>query len=514
MCGWYAAEEKMPKLFKKHILNTSLRLNIMVVCETVLLLLATLVVMFYFARHALHKEAIQDAEQTLEGTVQHIDNILTSVEQSADNIYHELEANLDQPDRMSDYCTRLVECNTHIEGCAVAFIPDYYPGQELFMAYVRRTSDGSSELIAKESFGSTPYTEQVWFTEPIAKSCACWIDPLPDEEGEGVTISFCMPIFDEGKEVRGEQQIVGVMAVDVSVEQLSDIVLAAKSSPHSYCVLLDRDGGYIVHPDDEKLQNQTVFNQTEHGANPSLHEAAAAMVAGETGYKPFTLNGEDWYVFYKPFVHTSVIGHPMEQLGWSVGEIHPKNDIYGSYNILLLWVIVITVVGVLLFFVLCRIVIRRQLTPLRQLTHSAQRIAEGHYDEIIPDPQREDEIGQLEGNFQQMQQSLAAHMSELKLLKATLQDRDKVLQKASGYSIENDRVKSAFLHYITNQMTAPTEALDKSVTTLCNNYQTISEEDAQREVKNIKQQSETVMKLLDHMIEAAQIEPGKEGSNE
>ena len=204
----------------------------------------------------------------------------------------------------------------------------------------------------------------------------------------------------------------------------------------------------------------------------------------------------------------------MNELGWSVGEIHPKDDIFGSYNHLLFWVIAIAVVAVLVFFFLCHLLIRRQLMPLRQLTRSAKRLANGHYDETIPDPQREDEIGQLERNFQKMQQSLAAHISGQEQLRVMLQNRGKALQEASGYTMENDRVKSAFLHYITDQMTAPTEAIDKSVTTLCNNYQDIDIKEAEQEVKNIRQQSETVMNLLNHMIQAAQIEPGKEGDHE
>ena len=78
---------KMPKLLTKTL---SLRLSVIIVGATALLLLASLGVMFYFSRKALKQEALQNAEQTLEGTVQHIDNILLSVEQATGNIYFSL----------------------------------------------------------------------------------------------------------------------------------------------------------------------------------------------------------------------------------------------------------------------------------------------------------------------------------------------------------------------------------------------------------------------------------------
>jgi methyl-accepting chemotaxis protein/sigma-B regulation protein RsbU (phosphoserine phosphatase) len=503
----------MLKLIKRIISPPSVRLNLMIVCEVVLLLSLSLAVMFFFARQALRQEAMQDAEQTLEGTVQHIDNILLSVEQAADNVYEELSAHLDQPDRMTTYCRRLVECNPHVVGCAVAFKPYYYKDREQFMTYVHRKDDGTAnrqhaELVTTSSFGSRPYTEQVWYTDPISTGRMWWTDPLEEEEDEGVTLSFCLPIFDQGHEC------VGVMAVDLSVDLLSQIVQAAKPSPNSYSVLLGRDGSYIVHPDSLKLAGQTVFSLIENVADPSVREVSELMLAGESGYRPFRLNDKDWYVFYRPFMRSNILGSATEKLGWSVGVVYPEDDIFGVYNRLLCYVLVISVVGLLLFFLLCRIVTRQQLKPLKQLTRSTQRIAEGHYEEAIPDTQRDDEIGQLQENFQRMQHSLASHVSELEQLTATLQDRSKVLQKAYGQIQEADRMKTKFLHYMTNQMTLPTDIIDKSVTTLCNNYQGASVKEVAREVDTINQQSEVILDLLDHMLNAADSESGKEEAYE
>jgi len=472
-------------------------------CQMVLLLFLSLAVLLYFSRQTLKDEARNDAEQTLVGTEQHIDNILMTVEQTAYNNYQDIQWHLDQPDRMFTYCRRIVETYPYIVGCAIAFKPNYYPGRELFMAYVHRSGNeqGNTSLVSAGKFGHRPYTEQVWYTLPMSTGHACWTDPLPEEEDEGVTLSFCLPIVD------GNAECVGIIAVDLPISLLSQIVHSVKPSPNSYSVLLSSNGSYIVHPDAEKLTKmKTAFELADRNADPSIREAAEAMIAGETGFMSFRMNQKDWYVFYKPFQHTASIGQPIDQLGWSAGVVYLKDDILGSYNFLIWVELAIATLSVLVFFLLCRMLIHRQLKPLHTLTRSAQRIAEGHYDETVPNAQCDDEIGQLQDCFQLMQQSLRAKSSELEQLTSMLKVRGEELRKAYGNAQGSDRMKTTFLHYMTTQMTVPADLIERSVMKLSNNYQNITPEEAEAEVSVIKKQSETVLNVLEHMIEALQIE--------
>ena len=515
----------MLKLSKIALPHTSIRLNLMFVFEIVLLLFLSLTVLLYFSRQGLKEEAFLDAEETLEGTVQHIDNILMSVEQTAYNVYQELQGHLDEPDRMQTYCQEIIENNPYVTGCAIAFTPYYYKDQEFFITYVHKKvlEDGVSTLVTANSFGKRPYTQQEWYTAPLKTGHACWTDPLAEEEDEGVTLSLCLPIYAKHAkaEARSKKDILGVMAVDVPISLLSQIILAMKPLPHSYSLLLGKNGSYIVHPDTKKLMRQeTVFDLEANGEDISVRQAAEAMLAGETGYKSFRMDGEDWYIFYKPFQRSwstkaaelgaKEFGIPMEKLGWSAGLVYLEDDIVGEYNFLVYLVLVITIAGVLVFFILCRMVIRRQMRPLRMLTKSATRIVEGHYHEEVPYTQREDEIGQLQNHFLQMQQSLAGKSDELEQLTATLTRRSEELQKAYGRTKGSDRMKTTFLHYMTTQMTVPSSLIEHSVTKLSNNYDYITAAEAEYEVDVIKKQSEIILDLLDHMVEALEIEKEEE----
>ena len=437
-----------------------------------ILLLASLAIMLHFSKKAMKEEALNEAAQTLEATVQHIDNILLSVEQAAGNTYFGLVPHFDEPDLINMYCRKLVESNPYIVGCAIAYREGYFKDCDLFMAYYHRTTIASvSQIVKEEGFDNSPYIEQEWFVKPMATGRPLWLrvtpseSPLPElqKDGSGNSeplITFCLPI------VGNEGRPFAIIGVDVSVNRLSQIILTARPSPNSYCTMLDDDGSFIIHPDSAKLNHQTVFTQLLNDADPSVKVAAQAMVSGETGYKPFRMKGKDYYVFYKPFNRTAVPGRYMENLGWSAGIIYPEDDIFGDYEDLSNLVLAIAIIGLLLLFLLCRTIIHRQLKPLLMLTKSAQRIAKGHYDEPITDSRQEDEIGRLQQNFRHMQQSLAAQVAELEGLTATLKEHGKSLEATLKQTQKADRMKTAFLHNMTNQMIAPSDAIVNAVDAL------------------------------------------------
>ena len=441
---------KWPKIITKTL---STRLSLMVVGAIAFLLLASLMVMLYFSRKSLKQEALQDAEQTLEATVQHIDNILLSVEQATGNIYWKMQGYLGQPDQMDEYCRKLIENNPYISDCKI-----------------------------------------VWETDSntIDANIASWTDPQTKaSQGDAVT-SFLLPIY------KGKQKV-GTMVIDVPLALLSKIMLEVKPSPNSFSMLLGKNGSYIIHPDSNKL-NHNVFELAKKQGQASVVEAAQAMLNGETGYRRVKLDGENCYVFYKPFKRTEVRGRAMTELGWSAGIVYPENDIFGEYHQLLYTVLVIAIVGLLLLLLLCRIFIHRQFLPLRQLAKSAQRIAEGCYDDPIPDTRHQDEVGRLQRHFQEMQQSLGTRMGEMQQLTDTLQERGHVLQAAYEQAESADRMKTNFLYNMSDQMMAPVSSIFSNVKTISAHYNELTEEETNRLVEEIQQQGGKVTALLNQLI--------------
>jgi methyl-accepting chemotaxis protein len=172
----------------------------------------------------------------------------------------------------------------------------------------------------------------------------------------------------------------------------------------------------------------------------------------------------------------------------------------------------ITLAGLLLLFVLCRTFIHYQLKPLLMLTEQAQHIARGNYNIPIPESHREDEIGRLQDNFSLMQQSLATNIGELEQLTTTLQEHGKELHKAYNEAKKADRMKTAFLHNMTNQMIEPAEAISKDVEALCD-INGEAQKDAALLTDDIQQKGNTIADLLKNLIHISEEDLRKEDAH-
>ena len=486
---------QLPKIIKRTL---SVRIGLMVVLAMTCLLMASMIVMLVYSRKAVKEEATQKALVTLDCTIHSIDNILLSVEQTTGNIYYNMLPHMDDPDMMFVYARKLVETNPYVVGCAIAFKEDYFKGRHQFMAYMHRADSAgvayaSTRIVSDDMFSDEPYTQQKWYTQPMEAGQAGWMNPLEDKDtDEAPIITFSLPIVTQ----ESDGKPVGVLGVDVSLSLLSAIENDTKTSPNSYCSLIDKEGTFIIHPNSKKLWNQTEQALKEESAK----EAANAMISGGTGMKPFKLDGTDYYVFYKPFKRISIQGCTTEALNWSAGIVYPEDDIFGEYQNLTYYVLAIAIVGLLLSFLISRFVIHRQLKPLLMLSEQAQRIAKGNWNEPIPNSRREDEIGRLQDNFKQMQESLATNIGELEQLTTDLKKHSEELDTAYRQAQKADRMKTAFLHNMTNQMLAPSEAILKDVETLCDTNHKKDRPEMSRLADDIQHSGENIADVLRNLI--------------
>lgn len=438
---------KLPRLITRTL---SFRLSLTVIAALATLLLVALLIIFVFSRKAVKEEALMNAGQTLEATMQRIDNILLKVEQSSGNVYWKMLPNIHKPEKLELYTRKLVEATPYITDCTITWDADSTAADSIFTG---------------------------------------WINP--EEKNVNAITTFRLPVFDGRRKV-------GVMDVDVSLALISKLVLEAKPSPNSFCTLLKNDGTVIVHPDSVAL-NKNILEFVKNG-HPSMAEAAQAMLDGGTGYKYFDLDGEDYYVFYKPFERAEVMGRAMSKLGWSAGIVYPEDDIFGDYNHLLYSVLIIAVIGLVLLLLSCRFYIRHQLLPLRKLEKSAQHIAEGDYDEPIRYSRRRDEVGRLQNHFREMQQSLATRMGEMKQLSETLKERGEELQATYEQAQAAERMKTNFLYNMSDQMMEPVDGIRKRVLTISDPSKQLTEEETDQLVDGIQQRGDKVTALLNQLI--------------
>ena len=472
--------------------SLSTRLTIVVVTIVAIIFIVAYRQISIEAQQIVRDGAWKRATATLEGTVLHIDNTLHSVEVAANNMLRVIEQNLDKPDNMFDYSRQVLVNNPELTGCSISFEPFYFKDKgRYFSAY--SYNNGDSIQTEQEGTDNYQYHCMDWYLIPKLLNRPYWIEPFMEDAEEGIVVkdiftSFSQPIHNS----KGEA--VGTFSVDICLDWFAQTVSAAKPYPNSYSILLGKGGTYLIHPDSTKLFYETIFTETLEQPNSAMTDLGKRMIAGESGNKTMTIDGEQCYVFYKPFKNT----------GWSVAIICPESDIMAPYHRLRSTMQWMAVIGLSVLLVFCWYITWNRLFPLRHLAKSAQRLARGQFTGVVPNTNRPDEIGQLQRGFKKMQESLNNNIQEVRQQTAMLEERNKELLEAYEHIKGEERIKTTILHKMPDKMSASVADIYSTAKTLCDNHKQLTDDDISDHVENIKTKAQQVTLMLDELLKTSQ----------
>ncbi|MBQ5517912.1 MAG: SpoIIE family protein phosphatase [Bacteroidales bacterium] len=399
--------------------SLSARLSFWIVLVAALLLLGMIISLSRVWRTGVRAEVDKDAAQVLDNAVLRLDDILDDVERTASVLYRFVIRDLDKPDMMVSHSNNTIRYNSALSGCSISFEPGYYPSKgEYYSIY---SWPGENDQIEWEQEGADDYRyyEKEWYLYSKQLGYDCWTEPYLDTTGiagKGVEmlISYCTPVFDS------TSVFVGAITLDLSLKQLSEALYNVRPYPNAYCILIGEGGKYLVHPDSDKLMTHSIYSDAEELAVPELVKLGESMEKQERGEQELFLNGQHYYVFYRPVPTT----------GWNIAIFCPESDIYGGYDRLQRKILWSLLAGLALVFLLSVLLIRHQLAPLAKLAEEADYIASGNFDRPMPVRKRNDEIGVLSQSFVHMQSSLVRHIQELTESTASRERMERELQIA------------------------------------------------------------------------------------
>ena len=397
--------------------SLSRRLSIIIVMMATVFFLGSLGFLFVESRKAVRNEALNGAAQVLDNTVQRVNVLMQRVEIASDNFMWLPLRHLDVADSMFVYSRRILTCNPDLNGCSIAFEPDFFPDKGHYFSAYTYNDDGKFDT-TQEGNPSYDYHYMDWYQAPKLLDEPVWIEPFVDFNpediyAEEIIASYCRPMKDS------KGHYVGTFSTDISMEWISKTISEVKPYPNSYCIMIGQSGTFFVHPDTTKLLRESIFTPTLEHPDTALTNLGHAMQRGETGVRKLVFEGKESYVFYKPLGIT----------GWSVAMVCPESDIFGGYMRLYKIVIFIVIAGLILMRMAFSRIIKRELKPLNTLALQAETIASGQFDKTLPRDNRIDEIGKLTQSFSDMQHSLVNYISELKrttAVKASIESELKV----------------------------------------------------------------------------------------
>ena len=321
----------MPKLLKNTNMTSALH-GVLIVLIAVVTLAVGSLVSYYRMRGMVEKSAYRQAQESIDNLEQDFTLVAELVECAVRNNLWSAGVVVAQRDSLWGLTERIVEDNPMIFGSAMALVDvDFAP-----YAYRRGNEIVSTQLATKEY----DYRNQEWFVKGLeADESGYWSEPYFDEGGGNkLMTTYSVPVRDH----RG--RVAAVLTSDVSLDWISDRLVANEDYPYALSMLVTRTGSIMATcPPNVGFTGRNIVSVAESIPNgQGFIEVNRSMLAGEEGARIVELNGKKYHVFYDRIKRT----------GWSMSRSIPEEDIFSEVNNLNRRVVGIQLLGIIMLIVI------------------------------------------------------------------------------------------------------------------------------------------------------------------
>ena len=420
--------------------SLSWKLSLGILLMAIPIFMLALGIVFVQSRNNVKREATKHAASVVNTTMQRISRYMNLVETATDLTAYDVVANL-QPDSLMAYSNYVVTHNGHIDGCSISLEPNEFPQYgRYFSVYTVREPDTITTVIEKEY----EYFEKVWYKPAKQQGKSCWAVYYDESDTlqltlDGMIASYNKPLY------KADGHFVGIISTDLSLLRLSKTITTETPYADSYFFMTGDEGLYYLHPDTTQLFTHTIFSNADPQKNADIYSLGHQMTTGKQGSMSVLIDGKPCIVSFQPVPGTT----------WSLALVCPERSMLQNYNLLAYILTPVIIIGLLMIFIFCSVVVAQVVRPLNKLTVKLQRIADGHYDEQISRTHYNDVVGHLRNSFATMQESLSRHVNDIRQLNAEATSRNEELARASELAREANHQKSLFIQNVSHQIRTP-----------------------------------------------------------
>ena len=381
------------------------RLTWRIMLRMIIIMIIPVYLLFCLTYGIVRVGAFSICERVLKGEKEEVRRITSDLYMAATNTAPFIEEDLDNPDKMYDIMNRMLKLNPYMRSCGIYFIENYYPQKgRLFAPYASRR-----DSIIKESQNAcdqgNDYVKAEWFKDAISKKEGYWANPfLDNDSAKSPLVSYLLPIHDR------QHRTVAVLGVDLSLSWLNEKMQPTRAlnwenpevwTPEYqlYFFMTDSTGTLLVHPDTKRLVVENM--------HPYINDYNKSW-----GYISVADSREEEKVVEG--VKTLLCRQVVKYTNWNICLVMPLFFIdvvgYAIAGVAIMFILL----GMLVVYFFGRRSIKKAVNPLQQLSETADEVAKGNFNTVLPALKSHDEIHHLRDSFAQMQQSLTRYVEDLR----------------------------------------------------------------------------------------------------
>ena len=319
-----------------------------------------MVAVYLVTRDSMAMEAEERYQSILLNSNEKIRGVLSDVYVAAINSVHDIEDDIDDPDKLQEHLERMVSLNMYMSSCRLIFEPDFYPKKgHRFEIYAWRHPNTGVIMSRQMNEDHPDFMEHAWYKDAFANNEGDWTPPYFDKAASHqLTTTYMTHIHDrQGRKI-------GMLGADVSLEWLRERHHRVDDDNHkiyendfeeqSYSFIIDNDGTYLIHPNEERVLNEKIQDVVAMTPDTLDDAMVRKMLNGESGTAQVMNDNTASWVFYS-FV---------KYADWTVVIVVPEEIIFHKGNVLSTITLAILFVGLSLIYFLCHGIIKRSARPL------------------------------------------------------------------------------------------------------------------------------------------------------
>ena len=347
------------------------KLGFCFVCMTIFPLLITVAVVGYRGEKIMTRMIFDHNRILTEQTAEDIDQLFNEKIKMLHIAANTAELKAMRTDRQRDVLEVIADADTDIH---IAVVADDAGNQ------ISR-SDGR---IADSSIA---YRDRSYYQAVMQSGETVVSNPLIARSNGHPSIVIAEPIKDE------DQRVVGVLIADIELHAVTKKINNIKLGKAGYASLVDADGQLLLHPDEEKLDQQEDLSQLP---------PVKAVLNRQTGVVEYDYEGQKKLAAFSYIPKT----------GWGLIVQQPLGNALREINAIKEMMLMIALLAAVFAGLIGIIAAKMTTKPLADIAKTIESLAEGNMD-VKSRVTTQDEIGQLAATFNDMVAELRARTTAL-----------------------------------------------------------------------------------------------------
>ncbi|WP_053955548.1 methyl-accepting chemotaxis protein [Inediibacterium massiliense] len=221
-------------------------------------------------------------------------------------------------------------------------------------------------------------TTRPWYQKAVETGKVIWEDPYKDDDTGKIVVTAAKAVYDQNN------QLVGVVAIDITLDKLSSVIENIKVGQKGYAFLVDNKGNILAHKDRNLLEK-------------SIPVKKLAEEVSKGGSNTVDYDQKENGKIQKKFATFITLN----RMGWKlVGNMY-EDEIYSNYKILLFSILKISLITFIIGIFIAMMVSKGITKSLKALSMDMEKIKEGDLS-VVCLVDSKDEIGKLSENFNLM----------------------------------------------------------------------------------------------------------------